>query len=62
MYKYIIMKNKVVLSENMYNLLKEYNESVMKSFFKQYGKEEGKKRYYATANAENRNRETFKKK
>jgi hypothetical protein len=56
------MKNKVVLSENMYNLLKEYNESVMKSFFKQYGKEEGKKRYYATANAENRNSETFKKK
>ena len=62
MYKYIIMKNKVVLSENMYNLLKEYNESVMKSFVKQYGKEAGKKRYYATANTEDRNPETFKKK
>jgi hypothetical protein len=56
------MKNKVILSEAMYNLLKEYNESVMKSFIDQYGKENGKKRYYATANAENRNPETFKKK
>ena len=31
------MKDKVILSEAMYNLLKEYNESVMKSFVDHYG-------------------------
>ena len=39
----------------------EYDKSAMKNFTDQYGKEKGKSVYYATANAQDRNPETFEK-
>lgn len=41
-------------------ILSEYNYEVMQSMIKKYGKEKGKQVYYATANKEGRNPETFK--
>jgi hypothetical protein len=39
----------------------EYDKGVMKSFKDQYGKEQGEKIYYATANKQDRDPETFEK-
>jgi len=37
-------------------------KKIIKKFQKQYGKERGESIFYATANAQNRDMETFKKK
>lgn len=37
-------------------------EQIIRKFEKKYGKKKGKSIFYATANKENRNPETFKKK
>ena len=37
-------------------------EDIIKDFQKEYGKEKGKRVYYATANKQGRDPETFKKK
>lgn len=37
-------------------------EKIIKKFQKKYGKKKGKKVFYATANKQKRNTETFKKK
>lgn len=42
-------------------ILSEYNYDVMQSMIKQYGPKKGKEVYYATANKEGRNPETFTK-
>jgi len=41
--------------------MNEFNKPAMDSMKKQYGDEEGEKNYYATANAQDRDAETFKK-
>jgi hypothetical protein len=41
-------------------MVKEYDKPAMASFQKQYGKKKGKSVYYATANKQKRNPETFK--
>lgn len=41
--------------------MQEYDEKAMQNFIDQYGEEKGKQIYYATANKEDRNPETFKK-
>lgn len=41
--------------------VEEYDKSTMMSFTDQYGKEKGKSVYYATANKQDRNPETFEK-
>jgi hypothetical protein len=41
-------------------MVKEYDKPAMSSFQKQYGKKKGKSVYYATANKQKRNPETFK--
>ena len=42
------------------DMVKEYDKPAMSSFQKQYGKKKGKSFYYATANKQKRNPETFK--
>lgn len=41
--------------------MSEYDEKAMQNFIDQYGEEKGKQVYYATANKEDRDPETFKK-
>jgi hypothetical protein len=41
--------------------MQEYDEKAMQNFIDQYGEEKGKQIYYATANKEDRDPETFKK-
>ena len=59
------MGKKIQLTESeLINLIekmvKEYDKPAMASFQKQYGKKKGKSVYYATANKQKRNPETFK--
>ena len=59
------MGKKIQLTETeLINLIekmvKEYDKPAMASFQKQYGKKKGKSVYYATANKQKRNPETFK--
>jgi hypothetical protein len=59
------MGNKIQITETeLINLIekmvKEYDKPAMSSFQKQYGKKKGKSVYYATANKQKRNPETFK--
>jgi hypothetical protein len=59
------MGNKIQLTETeLINLIekmvKEYDKPAMSSFKKQYGNKKGKSVYYATANKQKRNPETFK--
>lgn len=48
------------LIELIEKMVKEYDKPTMASFQKQYGKKKGKSVYYATANKQDRNPETFK--
>jgi|694.fasta_scaffold13849_10 hypothetical protein len=48
------------LIELIERMVKEYDKPAMDSFKKQYGEKKGKSIYYATANKEKRNPETFK--
>lgn len=59
------MGKKIQLTESeLINLIekmvKEYDKPAMASFQKQYGNKKGKSVYYATANKQKRNPETFK--
>jgi hypothetical protein len=50
-------------NEEMYKeeMVDEFDKPAMQNFIDQYGEEKGKQIYYATANKEDRNPETFKK-
>lgn len=59
------MKKTIQLTESelinlIEKMIKEYDKPAMDSFKKQYGKKKGKSVYYATANKQKRNPETFK--
>ena len=56
-------ENNFEKSEEMYKeeVVNEFDEPAMQNFIDQYGEEKGKQIYYATANKEDRNPETFEK-
>ena len=59
------MKKVITLSESdlislIEKTIKEYDKPAMSNFVKKYGKKKGKEVYYATANKQKRNPETFK--
>jgi hypothetical protein len=57
-----VFKDDNLLTEGFYNAgMAEYDKPAMASFKKQYGDEEGKSIYYATANKQDRDPETFEK-